>query len=128
MRYGQLIALIALFSFLLVALANGGILELPWMMVDPRRPINPEVREEGVIPYMPEIPIHMDAIINYNQSVSRVLGIHTSPSGLESTCLVFVHGLGEYNVHIFDLKIIFIQIRNIDCIACRFILHKSGTI
>lgn len=78
-----------------VALANGGVLELPWMMVDPRRPINPEVREEGVIPYMPEIPIHMDAIINYNQSISRVSGIHTSPSGLESTCLVFVHGLGE---------------------------------
>lgn len=79
-----------------MALANGGILELPWMMVDPRRPINPEVREEGVIPYMPEIPIHMDAIINYNQSVFRVSGIHTSPSGLESTCLVFVHGLGKY--------------------------------
>lgn len=79
-----------------MALANGGVLELPWMMVDPRRPINPEIREEGVIPYMPEIPIHMDAIINYNQSVFRVSGIHTSPSGLESTCLVFVHGLGKY--------------------------------
>lgn len=90
----QLIILILLL-LPLVALANGGILELPWMMVDPRRPINPEMREEGVIPYMPEIPIHMDAIINYNQSVSRVLGIHTSPSGLESTCLVFVHGLGK---------------------------------
>lgn len=87
-------------THVLVALANGGILELPWMMVDPRRPINPEVREEGVIPYMPEIPIHMDAIINYNQSISRVSGIHTSPSGLESTCLVFVHGLGE--CHRFD--------------------------
>lgn len=81
----------------IVALANGGVLELPWMMVDPRRPINPEVREEGVIPYMPEIPIQMDAIINYNQSVFRVSGIHSSPSGLESTCLVFVHGLGEYH-------------------------------
>lgn len=84
-----------------VALANGGILELPWMMVDPRRPTNPEMREEGVIPYMPEIPIHMDAIVNYNQSVSRVMGIHTSPSGLESTCLVFVHGLGEYVADIY---------------------------
>lgn len=70
------------------------------MMVDPRRPINPEMREEGVIPYMPEIPVHMDAIINYNQSVSRVMGIHTSPSGLESTCLVFVHGLGEYDINL----------------------------
>lgn len=87
--------------FRTVALANGGILELPWMMVDPRRPINPEMREEGVIPYMPEIPVHMDAIINYNQSVSRVMGIHTSPSGLESTCLVFVHGLGEYGINVY---------------------------
>lgn len=94
--------------FPIVALANGGILELPWMMVDPRRPINPEMREEGVIPYMPEIPVHMDAIINYNQSVSRVMGIHTSPSGLESTCLVFVHGLGEYSINIFDFRLSFL--------------------
>jgi len=72
------------------------------MMVDPRRPVNHEMREEGVIPYIPEIPIHVDAIINYNQSVARVMGIHTSPSGLESTCLIFVHGLGKYNIYISD--------------------------
>ncbi|XP_029044376.2 ER membrane protein complex subunit 1 isoform X2 [Osmia bicornis bicornis] len=89
---------------IIVALANGGILELPWMMVDPRRPINPEVREEGVIPYMPEIPIHMDTIINYNQSVFRVSGIHTSPSGLESTCLVFVHGLDLFYTRVAPSK------------------------
>lgn len=89
---------------IIVALANGGILELPWMMVDPRRPTNPEMREEGVIPYMPEIPIHMDAIINYNQSVSRVMGIHTSPSGLESTCLVFVHGLDLFYTRVAPSK------------------------
>ncbi|KAG7213130.1 hypothetical protein KM043_002446 [Ampulex compressa] len=89
---------------IIVALANGGILELPWMMIDPRRPINPEMREEGVIPYMPEIPIHMDAIINYNQSVFRVSGIHTSPSGLESTCLVFVHGLDLFYTQVAPSK------------------------
>ncbi|CAD1469229.1 unnamed protein product, partial [Heterotrigona itama] len=89
---------------IIVALANGGILELPWMMIDPRRPINPEVREEGVIPYMPEIPIHMDAIINYNQSVFRISGIHTSPSGLESTCLVFVHGLDLFYTRVAPSK------------------------
>ncbi|KYN02180.1 PREDICTED: ER membrane protein complex subunit 1 [Cyphomyrmex costatus] len=89
---------------IIVALANGGILELPWMMVDPRRPINPEMREEGVIPYMPEIPVHTDAIINYNQSVSRVMGIHTSPSGLESTCLVFVHGLDLFYTRVAPSK------------------------
>jgi hypothetical protein len=66
------------------------------VFVDPRRPITvtPEMREEGVIPYMPELPMPSDAIINYNQTVQRVKGIHTSPSGLESTCLVFAYGLG----------------------------------
>lgn len=90
------------------------------MMVDPRRPINPEMREEGVIPYMPEIPIHMDAIINYNQSVSRVFGIHTSPSGLESTCLVFVHGLGEYGICIYPdfFEDIFNINKNNCCTTC----------
>lgn len=92
------------YDFVTVSLANGGVLELPWMLVDPRRPVNPEMREEGVIPYMPEIPIHMDGIINYNQSIFRVSGIHTSPSGLESTCLVFVHGLGELAMLNFILK------------------------
>ncbi|XP_015176654.1 PREDICTED: ER membrane protein complex subunit 1 isoform X1 [Polistes dominula] len=89
---------------IIVSLANGGIIELPWMMVDPRRPINPEMREEGVIPYMPEIPIHMDTIINYNQSIFRVLGIHTSPSGLESTCLVFVYGLDIFYTRVAPSK------------------------
>ncbi|XP_043271773.1 ER membrane protein complex subunit 1 isoform X2 [Venturia canescens] len=89
---------------ILVSLANGGILELPWMMVDPRRPTNPEIKEEGVIPYTPEIPIHMDAIVNYNQSVYRVSSIHTSPSGLESTCLVFVHGLDLYYTRVAPSK------------------------
>ncbi|XP_078041863.1 ER membrane protein complex subunit 1 isoform X2 [Augochlora pura] len=89
---------------IIVALANGGVLELPWKMVDPRRPINPEIREEGVIPYMPEIPIQMDAIINYNQSVFRVSGVHTSPSGLESTCLVFVHGLDLFYTRVAPSK------------------------
>lgn len=120
--------------FFLVALANGGILELPWMLVDPRRPTNPDMREEGVIPYMPEIPIHTDAIINYNQSISRVMGIRTSPSGLESTCLVFVYGLGEYYISP-DLMSNYAStsddhhsqyVKTNDC--CRSVLYESGTI
>lgn len=34
-----------------------------------------------------------EIIINYNQTIANIKGIHTAPSGLESTCLVFVHGL-----------------------------------
>ena len=51
-------------------------------------------REEGTIPYIPELPVNAEAIINYNQSLFMVQGIHTSPAGLESTSLVLSYGLG----------------------------------
>lgn len=44
--------------------------------------------EENLIPYAPELIIRTEWFINYNQTVSRVRGIYTAPSGLESTCLV----------------------------------------
>lgn len=80
-----------------VGLANGAVLELPWMFLDPRRPVTvtPEMREEGVIPYMPELPIPPESIINYNKSLPHINGIHAAPSGLESTSLVLVYGLGK---------------------------------
>lgn len=52
-------------------------------------------REEGTIPYIPELPVNAEAIINYNQSLYNVQGIHTSPAGLESTSLVLSYGLGK---------------------------------
>lgn len=52
-------------------------------------------REENLIPYAPELPIRTEWFINYNQTVSRVKGIYTAPSGLESTCLVRLRA----NVH-----------------------------
>lgn len=45
-------------------------------------------REENLIPYSPDVQIHAERFINYNQTVSRMRGIYTAPSGLESTCLV----------------------------------------
>lgn len=91
---------------LLVALNSGGILEIPWMFLDPRRPLtaSAELREEGVIPYMPELPIPAEAVINYNQTMLRVRGIHTVPSGLESTCLVFVYGLDLFYTRVAPSK------------------------
>jgi len=56
-------------------------------------------REEGLVPYMPELPRPYDRIINYNQSVFNIRGIHTAPAGLESTSLVLCYGLGTY-IHI----------------------------
>lgn len=69
---------------------------MPWHLLDPRRPIlgYNQAREEGSIPYMPELPLSSESVINYNQSIARLKSIYTAPSGLESTCLVVAYGLG----------------------------------
>lgn len=91
---------------LLIGLPSGGILSLPKMFLDPRRPeiVSEQSREENLIPYAPELPIRTEWYINYNQSVSRVRGIHTAPSGLESTCLVVAYGLDIYQTRVYPSK------------------------
>ncbi|CAL1605772.1 unnamed protein product [Knipowitschia caucasica] len=91
---------------LLIGLPSGGILSLPKMFLDPRRPeiLSEQSREENLIPYAPELPIRTEWFINYNQSVSRVRGIHTAPSGLESTCLVVAYGLDIYQTRVYPSK------------------------
>ena len=81
----------------LVGLESGNLLELPKSLLDPRRSLNvtPELQEEGLEPYAPELPLSTLAIISYNLTLERIQRIHTAPSGLESTSLVFAHGLGE---------------------------------
>lgn len=83
------------FFLFVVGLSSGAIVEMHWALLDPRRPATSlnQAREEGIIPYMPELPISSERILNYNQSVARMSGIYTAPSGLESTCLVFSYGL-----------------------------------
>jgi hypothetical protein len=49
---------------------------------------------------MPEIPLNYEFSLNYYNYVFNVRGITTSPSGLESTSLVFVYGLGKFLYHI----------------------------
>ncbi|CRL03016.1 CLUMA_CG016197, isoform A [Clunio marinus] len=80
----------------LIGMHSGAVSEMSWALLDPRRHsmISPEKqREEGIIPYIPELPLQHESIINYNQTVSKISGIYTAPSGLESTCLVLVYGL-----------------------------------
>ncbi|KHJ41224.1 PQQ enzyme repeat protein [Trichuris suis] len=81
--------------FLLIAMPFGGIVELPKSFLDPRRTVNltQELKEEGIIPYAPDLPIATDHIINYNLSVHGVHSIYTAPSGMESTSMVFAAGL-----------------------------------
>lgn len=47
------------------------------------------------MPYLPELPIPAEAIINYNQTVYNIKNIFVTPSSLESTALVFACGLGK---------------------------------
>ncbi|XP_068453372.1 ER membrane protein complex subunit 1 [Clinocottus analis] len=91
---------------LLIGLPSGGILSLPKMFLDPRRPemMTEQSREENLIPYAPELLIRTEWFINYNQSVSRVRGIYTAPSGLESTCLVVAYGLDIYQTRVYPSK------------------------
>ncbi|XP_061592513.1 ER membrane protein complex subunit 1 [Cololabis saira] len=91
---------------LLIGLPSGGILSLPKMFLDPRRPemASEQSREENLIPYAPELIIRTEWFINYNQTVSRVRGIYTSPSGLESTCLVVAFGLDIYQTRVYPSK------------------------
>ena len=48
------------------------------------------------MPYIPELPVHTEGIINYNQTLQHIRGIYTAPAGLESTSLVLSYGLGKY--------------------------------
>uniref|UniRef100_A0A452G684 ER membrane protein complex subunit 1 n=1 Tax=Capra hircus TaxID=9925 RepID=A0A452G684_CAPHI len=91
---------------LLVGLPSGAILSLPKALLDPRRPEIPteQSREENLIPYSPDVQIHAERFINYNQTVSRMRGIYTAPSGLESTCLVVAYGLDIYQTRVYPSK------------------------
>lgn len=94
----------------LVGTASGSIVELPWALLDPRRPISSSSngRDEGAMPYIPELPLPTENMINYNQTIARLRYIYTAPSGLESTCLVVAAGLGKYSTYIWSK----IQIKN----------------
>ena len=91
---------------IILALPNGGLLELPKAFIDARRPLHPtpEHREEGLIPYLPELPIPSEGFINYNKSILAAKGITVSPSGLESTCLVFAYGLDAFFTRVMPSK------------------------
>ncbi|KAI1711888.1 PQQ-like domain-containing protein [Ditylenchus destructor] len=83
---------------LIIAMPFGGLLEVSRRFVDARRRIDltPEMRDEMIIPYMPELPVSTEDLINYNQSLHHIQGIKTASSGLESTSLVFVYGLDMF--------------------------------
>ena len=54
------------------------------------------MREPGLPPYIPELALPPEMILNYNQTVSSPRGVVTAATGLESTTVAFVYGLDMY--------------------------------
>jgi len=80
---------------LIFALRNGQLYSITRKFFDPRRPLHPgpSDREEGLIPYQPQIPVVPEWMLSYNQTISNVHSVYTAPTALESTSLVFATGL-----------------------------------
>ena len=49
-----------------------------------------------MFPYAPEMNFNPMLTLTYNRTVERVRDIHITPTGLESTCLMFAHGMGAF--------------------------------
>ncbi|XP_050680309.1 ER membrane protein complex subunit 1 isoform X2 [Leptidea sinapis] len=90
-------------THLLLALSNGMISEMPWTWLEPRRGAS-EAREEGAIPYEPELPLAPDAALNYNQTLLRTRRVYTAPAALESTSLVLAVGLDIFYTRVAPSK------------------------
>ncbi|XP_062126343.1 ER membrane protein complex subunit 1 isoform X1 [Drosophila sulfurigaster albostrigata] len=108
----------------LIGTASGGIVEMSWHLLDPRRPISSTTqgREEGAIPYIPELPLSTENHINYNQTIARLRNIYTAPSGLESTCLVVATGLDLFVTRVAPSKTFDILKEDFDYILISIVL------
>lgn len=55
-------------------------MEISRRFVDARRPLEmtADLREEMIVPYIPELPVATEELINYNQTVSHIHGIKTA--------------------------------------------------
>lgn len=91
-------------KFLLLGLTNGAVIEIPWLLLQPRFNDIACGPEESCIPYMPEVPLPSDACINYNQTIGRISGITVAPARLESTSHVLVHGLDIFYTRVAPSK------------------------
>uniref|UniRef100_H2ZLW0 ER membrane protein complex subunit 1 n=1 Tax=Ciona savignyi TaxID=51511 RepID=H2ZLW0_CIOSA len=80
---------------ILFGLKRGALLGLPRRFFDPRRPLTMEDshREEGLVQYMPEIPIPPELFLSYNLSIESIDGVYSAPAALESTSLVLTTGI-----------------------------------
>jgi ER membrane protein complex subunit 1 len=90
-------------KMLLMGTTEGQIVSIDRRMLDPRRPKvlpgtkpTPEQVYERLPPYQPEIGASGPSFITLYHRIERLRGIETHPATLESSTLVFAHGLDTY--------------------------------
>ncbi|TYI17027.1 hypothetical protein ES332_A08G296100v1 [Gossypium tomentosum] len=86
---------------LLIGTIGDQVLALDKRFLDPRRPVNPTQaeREEGIIPLTDSLPIIPQSYITHSLRVEGLQSIITVAAKLESTTLVFAHGLDLFFTH-----------------------------
>ncbi|KAE8994029.1 hypothetical protein PR003_g20627 [Phytophthora rubi] len=93
----------------LVGMETGQIFKLARNFIDPRqpeKPLTPEEQAEGLMMYSPLVPVYNrpQAMLTYNQTVENLQSISTAAAELESTTLVFAHGLDMFYVRMTPAK------------------------
>ncbi|MBA0820314.1 hypothetical protein Gohar_021702 [Gossypium harknessii] len=80
---------------LLIGTIGDQVLALDKRFLDPRRTVNPTQaeKEEGIIPLTDSLPIIPQSYVTHALRVEGLRGIITVPAKLESTTLVFAHGV-----------------------------------
>ncbi|KAK4348448.1 hypothetical protein RND71_031203 [Anisodus tanguticus] len=80
---------------LLIGTIGDQVLALDKRFLDPRRTVNPTQaeKEEGIIPLTDTLPIMPQAYVTHALKVEGLRNIITIPAKLESTTLVFAHGV-----------------------------------
>lgn len=96
-------------QFLLVGMENGQIYKLGRGWINPRqteKPPTEEEQSEGLMQYTPLVPVynHPTQMITYNKTIGQLKHISTFPAELESTTLVFAHGLDIHYARISPAK------------------------
>lgn len=103
---------------ILMALTTDHLTRVSKDMLNPRRPYPTNApaakakvpsqfapsKDEPLPPYNPMVPLRQTEMLNYYQGLSRVTGIASSPTALESTSLVFAHGLDLFFIPVQSAK------------------------
>ena len=94
---------------ILVGMETGQIYKLARNLIDPRqpeKPPTPEEQVEGLMMYSPLVPVYSrpQAMLTYNRTVENLQSISTASAELESTTLVFAHGLDMFYVRMTPAK------------------------